>query len=138
MIRPIIPVLLLTLLPAISQAEVLLKTKTSWDGGEIRYPKGEPEVTAIILRLDKEQISKYHCHPIPTLGYVLKGTVDVETKDGRKIRLSEGDAAVEVMRTMHRGIAVDGPVELVVFYAGAEGVPTTVLPDSRLAAIHCD
>ncbi|MDX1692884.1 MAG: cupin domain-containing protein [Ketobacteraceae bacterium] len=119
-------------------AEQILQTGTAWDGGKIAYPDGDPEVTAIILRLDKEQISKFHCHPVPTLGYVLKGTVEVETREGKTVRLSEGDAAVEVMRTLHRGKAVDGPVEILVFYAGAEGIPTTVLPDTEAAKIHCD
>lgn len=117
--------------------EQILKTKTSWDGGEIFYPKGDAEITSVILRIEPGQKSKFHCHPVPTLGYVLKGEAEVETKDGKKIRLKPGDAAVEVMRTVHRGIAFDEPVEILVFYAGAEGIPNTVLPDSDLAKQYC-
>lgn len=131
-------ILLVFALPGIVQAEQLLKTNTSWDGGDIHYPEGSPEITAIILRLQEDQISKFHCHPIPTLGYILKGTVEVETKAGKKVTLKPGDAAVEVMRTVHRGIAVEGDVEILVFYAGAEGIPTTVLPDSEQAEQYCD
>ena len=67
------------------------------------------------------------------MGYVLSGSVDVVTGDGDKRRFNEGNALVEVMNTAHRGSAVDGPVELVVFYAGAEGVPNTVMPGSEEA-----
>ncbi len=128
---------LLATATALAAPEQILKTDTSWDGGDIHYPAGDAEITSVILRLEKDQVAKYHCHPIPTLGYVLNGTLDVETKDGKKIRLTKGDAAVEVMRTVHRGIAVDGPVEILVFYAGARGVPTTVLPGTEAAAEHC-
>ena len=30
----------------------------------------------------------------------------------------------------HRGRAVEAPVKIVVFYAGAEGMPVTVLPEN--------
>ena len=122
---------------ALAAPEQLLKSTTSWDGGEISYPTGDAEITSIILRLEPGQTSKYHCHPIPTLGYVLKGEVEVETLDGKKIRLKKGDAAVEVMRTVHRGIAIDGPVEILVFYAGATNMPTTVLPNTEAAKTYC-
>jgi hypothetical protein len=69
------------------------------------------------------------------MGYVLSGSVEVLTASGDRQRFDEGSALLEVMKTLHRGRAVDGPVELVVFYAGAEGIPTTVLPDSKEAAI---
>lgn len=34
------------------------------------------------------------------------------------------------MRTVHKGRAVNGTVEIIVFYAGAKGIPTTVLPEN--------
>ena len=40
----------------------------------------------------------------------------------------EGEALIEVVNTIHTGRALGTqPVELVVFYAGVEGSPTTVL-----------
>lgn len=122
---------------AYAAPEVLLQTKKSWDGGEIFYPEGDAEITSVILRLEPGKETKFHCHPVPTLGYILKGEVEVETKDGKRVRLKPGDAAVEVMRAVHRGIALSEPVEILVFYVGAEGVPNTVLPDSELAKQHC-
>jgi hypothetical protein len=54
-------------------------------------------------------------------------------------RFEEGSSVVEVMNTVHRCQAVGGPVDIVVFYAGAEGIPTTVLPGTDDArAWSCD
>ncbi len=125
-------------LSCIAAPEQILKATTSWDGGDIYYPKGDVEITSVILRLQPGQTSKFHCHPVPTMGYVLKGEVQVETKSGKTVRLKRGDPAVEVMRTLHRGTAFEEPVEILVFYAGAEGVPNTVLAGSELAQKYCD
>ena len=124
--------LLLNILAAgtVHGADVLLETQTSWDGGAIAYPPGKAQVTAVMLRIDPDKEPPFHCHPVPTTGYLLRGTVEVETENGDKILLEPGTALVEVMNTMHRGRAIGGPAEIVVFYAGAEGIPTTVLPGS--------
>ena len=93
--------LIFTIRIELVHAEELLKTSTSWDGGKIYYPKGEIEITSAILKLEEGQVSKYHCHPVPTFGYILKGNVEVETKDGKKVLLKEGESSVEVMKTIH-------------------------------------
>lgn len=118
-------------------SEPLLKTTTTWEGADIVYPKGNAEITSVILKIDAGETTPFHCHPVPTLGYVLKGKVEVETTSGKRIIFSEGESAVEVLGTLHRGRAVDGPVELVVFYAGAESIPTTVLPTDELHSTYC-
>lgn len=115
-------------LPLLGQPEPLLQTTTTWEGGKIVYPGGEAEVTAVILRINEGDEPPFHCHPVPTLGYVLTGVVEVETQDGKKRRISQGESVVEVMNTVHRGTAIEAPVEIIVFYAGAQGIPNTVLP----------
>ncbi|MEH6583232.1 MAG: cupin domain-containing protein [Halioglobus sp.] len=130
---------LLTLMwPSMLWADNLLETTTSWDGGEFHYPQGEAEVTSTILAIEAGVSASFHCHPVPTLGYVLKGTVEVETKSGKKTLLSAGDSVVEVMRTVHRGTAIDGPVEILVFYAGATSMPNTVFPESDPDNKYCN
>ena len=119
-------------------SEELLKTTSTWEGGEIAYPEGKPEITSFKLKIAAGEISKFHCHPVPTLGYILEGDVEVETKSGKKTILKEGESAVEVFRTVHRGRAVGGPVEIVVFYAGATNVPNTVLPENDPEHIYCN
>ncbi len=111
-------------------AEILLQSQTSWDGGDIYYPQGPAEIISKRLTLDPDKKAAFHCHPVPTFGYILKGTVKVETEDGKKVLLKEGDAVIEMMRTVHRELAVDGPAEIVVFYASAKGMPTTVLANA--------
>jgi len=109
--------------------EPLLQSSTSWDGGEISYPKGKAEVTAMKLTLAENEDVPFHCHPVPTFGYIASGAVEVVTKNGDKTILREGDVAIEVMNTVHKGIAIEGPLEIIVFYAGAEGIKTTLKPE---------
>ena len=129
--------LLFVVLPNWAAAEERLKTQTSWDGGVIYYPQGQVEITSVKLRIEENQMTKFHCHPVPTLGYILQGDLIVETKNGKKITLKEGESVVEVMRTIHRGRAINGPVEIIVFYAGSTTMPTTVLPENDLYREYC-
>lgn len=129
---------LFVLLPNWVVAEEQLKTQTSWDGGAIEYPQGLAEITSVKLRIEENQVTKFHCHPVPTLGYILQGDLAVETKNGNKIILKEGESIVEVMRTIHRGRAVNGPVEVIVFYAGSTNMPNTVYPENDLNGKYCN
>lgn len=118
-------------------AEPLLQSTRSWDGGAIAYPDGDAEITSVILRLEEGADPPFHCHPVPTMGYVLKGTAEIETAGGQTHRIGAGEALVEVMHTVHRGRAIGGPAEIVVFYAGAVGVPVTVMPGQDPEGQHC-
>lgn len=130
-------IIIVTLVSTSAQAENLLQSTTSWDGGELYYPEGKAEITSFILKLEEGKQVPYHCHPVPTMGYVLRGSVEVETDKGDKTVLHQGESAIEVMKTVHRGTAVNGPAEIVVFYAGAEGVPNTVMLDDENAEEFC-
>ena len=63
-------------------ADILLETQTSWDGGDLAYPMGTPQVTSVILHIEPGDEPPFHCHPVPTMGYVLRGTLEVETERG--------------------------------------------------------
>ncbi len=115
----------------------LLESQTSWDGGQVSYPKGQAQVTSMKVIINDNDDTKFHCHPVPTFGYILSGTVEVETKDGKKIQFTKGESVVEVMRTVHRGTAIGGPVEIVVFYAGSVDLPNTVMMDDDLSHELC-
>lgn len=110
-----------------AQAEELLRTGQTWEGGAINYPQGEPEITSVKLTIAENETTPFHCHPVPTLGYILSGTVAVETTSGEMAEFSAGQSVVEVLGSLHRGKAVGGPVEIVVFYVGATGIPNTIL-----------
>lgn len=132
--------LTMLLLGSVAQAkpQPILQTTTSWDGGAIEYPQGQAQITTIKLRFEADSEMPFHCHPVPTFGYVLEGTLKVETKDGKTTILKQGDPAVEVMRTVHKGTPIDGPVEILVFYAGAKSIPNTVFPDKDPEHTHCN
>lgn len=121
-----------------AKPEVIMQETTSWDGGEIAYPEGQAQITAVKLRFEADSDMPFHCHPVPTFGYIVKGNLKVETKDGKTTILKEGDPAVEVMRTVHKGTPIDGPVEILVFYAGAKDLPNTVFPDKDPEHKHCN
>ena len=110
-----------------------MKARTSWDGGAIAYPAGEPEITALKMSMRQDQESPFHCHPVPTFGYMLSGTLRVETDSGERKLLRAGDVVLEVMNTWHKGTAVEGPVEFIVFYAGAVDTPNTQFMDQGTA-----
>ncbi|MDG2048157.1 MAG: cupin domain-containing protein [Halioglobus sp.] len=118
--------------------ETVLRTLTTWEGDKIVYPQGEPEITSVILKIKEGEVTQFHCHPVPTLGYILKGSLEVETKAGNKMRFNQGDSLVEVMKTVHRGTAIGGTAEAVVFYVGEKLMPNTVLADSDPELIYCD
>ena len=123
--------LLLTVAPlAAMETETLAQAHTSWDGGEFYYPPGVPEVSIHKARLESGEQTAWHCHPVPVFGYMLKGRLRVNTQSGQQHVFNQGDAVVEVMNSWHRGTALDGPVEFVVFYAGERGLNTTVLQSS--------
>ena len=115
----------------------LLQTSTSWDGGKIAYPEGEVQITSIELNIPEGKTSPYHCHPIPTLGYILSGTVEVETLNGDKVTLKAGQSAVEVMKTPHRARSLNGPAKIIVFYAGATHIPTTLKLNEEKNGFSC-
>ena len=126
---------LMVLISTITNAQDAFRE--SWNGGSFSYPSGSPEITARTLTLDGSKPIPFHCHPVPTMAHVLHGELEVETLNGQKKVFSQGDSLVEVMGTVHRGVVITAPVELIVFYAGAIGVPNTVLADDNTAKSYC-
>jgi quercetin dioxygenase-like cupin family protein len=70
----------------------------------------------------------WHQHPAINAAYVVSGTLFVESHEGGlSKKLVAGDVLPEMVNRSHRGYTEDEDVELVVFYAGSEGKPVTVL-----------
>lgn len=118
-------------------ADELLKTDKSWDGGNFAYPDGDPLITSIRVTLKQDQETPLHCHPVPAIAYIISGKLQVETASGKSTTFEAGNSLVEVMKTIHKGTALEGPVELIVFYLGAEDMPNTVLQDNENFASQC-
>jgi quercetin dioxygenase-like cupin family protein len=107
------------------QVEELLRSRASWDGTTYKaYPGGQPEVTLLKIAIPANTTLDWHSHPIPNAGYVLSGELTLQARDSDLQRtLRAGDAIAEMVDRQHRGLTGDLPVELIVFYAGAEGLP---------------
>jgi quercetin dioxygenase-like cupin family protein len=104
----------------------LLKTSESWDGAPIVYPAGKAEITALSVEIAPGGETGWHRHGVPSFGMLLEGTLEVTLKDGRVKRIQAGEAVAEVVDTAHIGRNVGlTPARLVVFYAGAAGLPLT-------------
>lgn len=105
--------------------EILLQSSKSWDDTPyIRYPDAAPELTVLKLLIPANTQLPWHTHPIPNAGYILSGELTIEDRNsGQTRRVKQGEALAEMVNISHRGVTGDEPVELVVFYAGSEGIP---------------
>lgn len=106
-------------------SQTLEKTTSSWDGAEyVAYPQGKPELSILKITVPPHTTLGWHTHPVPNAAYVLSGYLTVEKKSGgaKKI-IHAGETLAETVGTVHRGYTGDEPVTLIVFYAGAKGLP---------------
>lgn len=107
----------------------VLKSTTSWDGQALAWPAGTAEGSMLIVEIAPGQETGWHSHPVPSFAYVLAGELEVALEDGRTHRIAAGQALAEVVGRKHNGRNVgSGPVKLLVFYAGAQGVGLTQKP----------
>jgi quercetin dioxygenase-like cupin family protein len=111
--------------PPAVQVETLLKAGSSWDGAPYAtYPAGKPELSVLKITIPPHTALNWHSHPSPNAAYVASGNLTVQLKDtGQKMVISKGQVLPEVVGTIHRGMTGKSPVVLIVFYAGAVGLP---------------
>lgn len=109
-------------------SKILLQTTQSWDGTPYTaYPAGTPELTVRKVVMPPGAQFDWHSHPMPAAGYVVSGELIVEARDGGKTtRLTAGQALPEMNNIVHRGTSGSTTTELIVFYAGTQGMPLTV------------
>ena len=100
----------------------LLSTSTTILGEKLRYPSGDPHVTAAIVTLAPGQRTIPHKHGVPLFAYILEGefSVDYGAKGIRTYK--PGDSFMEAMDVTHFGFnASSKPAKLIAVYMGAEG-----------------
>jgi hypothetical protein len=109
-------------------AKQLLQTTRSWDGtGYTGYPSGQPLITILKIVIPRNTALTWHHHPIISAAYVVSGQIILEKKETRERKaFHAGQALAETVNTIHRGYTTDQPTELIVFYAGAPGVPLSI------------
>ena len=110
------------------EANVLIKTTTSWNGAKLpAYGEGQPEITIIRYRFAPGASIPMHMHPVINAGVLLQGELNIFTKTGEKIALKSGEPLVELFKEWHYGLNPGTePVDLIVVYAGTVGSPLTI------------
>jgi len=107
------------------RVDTLLRTSASWDGTPYAaYPAGTPELSLVKITIPPHSALPWHTHAMPNVAYVVSGELLVEKQDSdQQKRLVKGDVLPEMVARVHRGVTGNEPVELLVFYAGARGMP---------------
>jgi quercetin dioxygenase-like cupin family protein len=110
--------------------QILLSASSSWDGEQYQsYPSGQPELSVLKITLAPHTQLEWHSHPMPSAAYIVAGELTIERKkDGKKQQFTAGQAVSETVDTLHRGVAGNEPVVLIVFYAGSPGLSLTQHP----------
>lgn len=107
----------------------LAETTKSWNGDTLpNYPTGNPKITVLKITIPPKTKLHKHYHPVINTGILQKGELKVVDIDGNILNLKAGDVIVELVNKIHYGINEGKkPAEIVVFYAGTEDLPITVL-----------
>lgn len=116
-----------------AELKVLSQSSRSWDGTALHYPEGEAQLSVVRITIAPGEKMPFHCHPIPSAGYVISGDLEVELKQGKRKRFHAGDPITEVVHTVHRGfnLSKTDPVELVAVYVGAKDISLTLPADAK-------
>ena len=107
----------------------LVNSTEEWDGQSLPpYPSGPPEIKVLRIKIPAGVTLPWHFHPVINAAVILKGRLELYSKDGMTKAFGPGEALIEVVNTIHAGKALGSEdVVLIVFYAGSQGQPTTVL-----------
>jgi serine acetyltransferase/quercetin dioxygenase-like cupin family protein len=111
---------------------ILLRTTASYDGVEYTYPLGQVEFTVVKFMITPNAVLPIHSHPVPCVGYVMSGSITIVNGDESRTYCS-GEVIPEVVNTSHFGETESEPCVLIVFYAGAVGIPLTVNKGDKIA-----
>jgi quercetin dioxygenase-like cupin family protein len=111
----------------------LLQTTVNSLGQPITYPHdGTPEVTALLVEMEPGQVTGWHQHPVPLLGYLLEGELTVTQISGEKRVVRPGQVSLESVGVVHQG-ANEGsiPLKMIVFVIGQQNVPFVIRESSQ-------
>jgi quercetin dioxygenase-like cupin family protein len=108
--------------------ETLLKTDTTSIGQKINYPLTQhPEVSICKITIPPGASTGWHLHNFPVFAYVEKGTLTVESENGKKLQFNEGQSFSEMIGLKHNGIN-NGTEDVVLFavFMGEKNKPLSV------------
>ena len=107
----------------------LVNSTKEWNGRLLpSYPAGTPEIKVLRINIPAGVTLPWHLHPVINAAVIIKGDLELYSEDGTTKTFGPGEALIEVVNTVHAGKALGSEdVDVVVFYAGSKGQPTTVL-----------
>ena len=102
----------------------VVETAASWDGAPLpSYPRGAPRVTILRATVPPHTTLAMHTHALVNAGVILRGELTVIAETGAQRMFRAGEGIVELVGTRHYGEnRGDGELELVMFYAGTQGM----------------
>jgi quercetin dioxygenase-like cupin family protein len=106
----------------------LIRTSQSWDGVELPdYLQGRPEIVGIKYEIPTGQKLGMHFHPVMNFGILVQGELTIIRQDGKEKVVHEGEAVVEMVKTVHHGEnRGKKPVVLYMFYLSQKDLPLAV------------
>ena len=106
----------------------LIRTSQSWDGVELPdYLQGRPEIVGIKYEIPAGQKLGMHFHPVMNFGILVQGELTIISQDGKEKVVHEGEAVVEMVKTVHHGEnRGKKPVVLYMFYLSQKDLPLAV------------
>lgn len=109
-------------------SELVAESYLSWNGDSLpAYPSGTPKISMVKVTIPPNSELPKHHHPVINAGVLLKGELTVIDIHGNVLEMKAGDPIIEVVNTIHYGINKGSiPAEILVFYAGAEGMEIVV------------
>lgn len=108
--------------------ETLAKSTVSWDGNTLPdYPKGQPEITILRIKIPAGAKLEIHKHPVINAGLMLSGELTVITEKNETMHLKAGDSIIEIVDKWHyEKNEGNKTAEIIVFYAGIVNQPITI------------
>jgi uncharacterized RmlC-like cupin family protein len=116
------------------KVETLSRSDRSWTGDLLpKLNDVQAEVRVLRITVPAGVTLPRHFHPVINAGVLLQGRLRVESDDGASQSLQPGQAIIEMVNKVHRGISLGpDPAVIVVVYVGPKGSPITVPATSAL------
>ena len=108
------------------KVETLSRSDRSWNGDLLpKLNDVQAEVTVLRITVPAGVTLPRHFHPVINAGVLLQGRLRVESDDGASQSLQPGQALIEMVNKVHRGVSLGPePAVVVVVYVAPKGIPT--------------
>ena len=115
------------------RAKSLLKASSTIARKKLEYLRtNKPEIEVMLVEIKPDGQSGRHMHPVPTLVYVIEGTLTVELDDGSRHKCQAENALLEVINIWHNARNMGRKsLKLLVIYLGEKGRPNLLRPAGK-------